>query len=76
MNIHSFLDNFTISLSALLLPKSKFFRESIESQTFSEHLQGINLQLPEIKHEGQYELVSFLLFILAWIIHGSRLVQM
>ena len=53
MNIHSFLDNFTISLSALLLPKSKFFRDSIESLTFSEHLQGINLQLPEIMQEGQ-----------------------
>ena len=55
MNTHSFLDNFTISLSALFLPKSKFFRESIESPTFSEHLQGINLQLPEIQQEGQYE---------------------
>ena len=55
MNIHTILDNFTISLSALLLPKSKFFRESIESPTFSEHLHGINLQLPEIKQEGQYE---------------------
>jgi len=55
MNIHSFLDNFTISLLALLLPKSKFFRESIKSSTFSEHLQGSNLQLPEIMQEGQYE---------------------
>jgi len=55
MNRHSFLDNLTISLSALLLPKSKFFRESIKSPTFSEHLQGINLLLPEIKQEGQYE---------------------
>ena len=55
MNIHSVIDNLTISLSALLLPKSKFFRESIESPTFSEHLQGINLQLPEIKQEGHYE---------------------
>jgi hypothetical protein len=55
MNIHTILDNFTISLSALLLPKSKFFRDSIESPTFSEHLQSINLQFPEIKQEGQYE---------------------
>jgi hypothetical protein len=55
MNIHKFLDNFTISLSALLLPKSKFFRQSIESPTFSEHLQGINFLLPEIKQEGSYE---------------------
>ncbi len=55
MNIHNFLDNFTLSLSALLLPKSKFFRQSIESPTFSEHLQGISLSLPEIKQEGQYE---------------------
>jgi len=55
MNIHSLLDSFTISLSALLLPKSKFFRDSIESSSFSEHLQGINLLLPEIKQEGQYE---------------------
>ena len=55
MNIHSFLDNLTISLSALFLPKTKFFRESIKSPTFNEHLHGINLQLPEIKQEGQYE---------------------
>ena len=55
MNIHSFIDNLIISLSALLLPKSKFFRDSIESPTFSEHLQGINLRLPEINQEGQYE---------------------
>jgi len=34
MNIHTILDNFTVSLSALLLPKSKFFRESIESPAF------------------------------------------
>jgi len=55
MNIHTILDNFTISLSVLFLSKSKFFRESIESPTFSEHLHGINFLLPEIKQEGQYE---------------------
>ena len=54
MNIHSFLDDFTIGLSALFLPKSKFFRESIESPTFNEHLQGINLLLPEINQGGKY----------------------
>lgn len=52
MNIHTILDNYTINLSALFLQKSKFFRDSIESPTFSEHLQGINLQLPEINHDS------------------------
>ncbi len=61
MNIHSLTDNLTISLSSLLLPKSKFFRDSIESPAFSGHLQGVNLQLPEIKQEGLYEIKTEML---------------
>ncbi len=55
MNVHSFLDDLTISLSALFLSKNKFFCESIDSETFPEHLRNIRLHVPEINGEGLYE---------------------
>ena len=56
MNAHIFLDNLTISLSALFLSKSKFFNDNIESPTFREHLQQIHLELPDVRREGMFEL--------------------
>lgn len=56
MNIHKFLDNLTITISAPLLARSKYFRQSVQSQAMDEHLAAIHLQLPPIDGEGVYEL--------------------
>ncbi len=55
MNIHTMLDKLSINLTALFLPKLKFFSDRIESPTFPEHLKNIHIRLPEIEREGQYE---------------------
>jgi hypothetical protein len=56
MNIHKFLDNLTITISAPLLARSKYFRQSMQSQALDEHLAAIRLELPLIDGEGVYEL--------------------
>lgn len=56
MNIHKFLDNLTITISAPLLGRSKYFRQSVQSQALDEHLAAIRLDLPPIDGEGIYEL--------------------
>ena len=56
MNIHKLLDNLTITISAPLLARSKYFRQSVQSQAMDEHLAAIRLELPPIDGEGVYEL--------------------
>jgi hypothetical protein len=56
MNIHKFLDKLTITISAPLMARSKYFRQSVQSQAMEEHLAAIHLQLPLIEGEGIYEL--------------------
>jgi hypothetical protein len=52
MTIHKFLDNLTITISAPMLGRSKYFRQSVQSQTLDEHLAAIRLELPPIDGEG------------------------
>ena len=56
MNIHKLLDNLTITISAPLLARSRYFRQSVQSQAMDEHLAAIRLELPPIDGEGVYEL--------------------
>jgi hypothetical protein len=56
MNIHTLLDNLTITISAPLLVRSKYFRQSVQGQTLDEHLAAIRLELPPIDGEDVYEL--------------------
>jgi len=54
INIHGLIDKIAVGLGAKFIPK--YFRESIHSQGFDEHLQNVSLELPEVKAEGDYEL--------------------
>ncbi len=54
MNIHGLIDKVALGLGAKFMPK--YFRDSIHSQGFAEHLQDVSLVLPEITGEGDYEL--------------------
>jgi hypothetical protein len=56
MNIHKLLDNLTITISAPLMARSKYFRKSVQSQDLDENLAAIRLELPPIDGEGVYEL--------------------
>ena len=57
MNFHSLLDNLTIRTAALT--KFRYFSASLDSPTFAEHLQGIELDLPRIQGEGFYEVPGY-----------------
>ena len=48
MNIHEFLDNFTIDISKIFLRKNAYFRDGVESPSFAEHLTAVSLTLPTI----------------------------
>jgi hypothetical protein len=55
MNNHSLIDYLAVDLSALLLRKSRMFRDGIESAPFSEHLGAVTLNLPPLGGIGHYE---------------------
>jgi predicted esterase YcpF (UPF0227 family) len=55
MNLHAFLDHYTVLAGALVAGRRKFFSQSLESPIFSEILETTSLQLPEIRGEGIYE---------------------
>lgn len=55
MNMNAFLDNLAMSIASFSMSKSKYFRESIVSPTFKEHLEAISMELPDITGEGFYE---------------------
>jgi hypothetical protein len=54
-NLHAFLDEYTVSLAALLSGRDRFFEDSVDSPSLGEHLQAIALEMPEIRGEGYYE---------------------
>ena len=57
MNKHYLIDNAAITIGSLFFPK--YFRDGIESAIFEEHLQAINVNMPEIAFEkSQYNLNS------------------
>ena len=55
MNKHVFFDKYTVTVSAMLLGKNKFFSEGIETQGFDQHLAGVELQVPKLEKEGLFE---------------------
>lgn len=55
MNLHAFLDHYTVMAGALVAGRRRFFSQNLESPDFSEILETISLQLPEIVGEGLYE---------------------
>lgn len=55
MNKHIFWDDFTITIAKLFIGKNKFFSESIESPSLKEHIDTIELDVPEINGIGIYE---------------------
>lgn len=55
INIHTIVDEYTVSLAALLAGNNKFFEASVSSPSLEEHLQAITLDMPEITGEGYYE---------------------
>ena len=56
MSIHGLIDRMAVGLGAKLMPK--YFREGVESQTVKEHLQEVSFKFPEIKGEGDYEVLA------------------
>jgi hypothetical protein len=58
MNVHTTLDKLTVGIAALASGKNKFFSRSIESPTFTEHLESIALKMPDIHNKGKYEVVA------------------
>jgi hypothetical protein len=53
MNFHALLDNMTVRAAAL--SKFRFFSSSMESPTFAEHLESIEVDVPRVQGEGYYE---------------------
>ena len=54
--MHAFLDRYTVAVTALILGRRKWFRESLESQGFADLIDCVQLTVPEIKGEGFHEL--------------------
>ncbi len=55
MNLHRFLDHYTVAAGALLAGRSTFFSRSVDCPDFQEMLEATKLQLPDIAGEGTYE---------------------
>ncbi|MBS4032546.1 MAG: hypothetical protein KGZ63_14155 [Clostridiales bacterium] len=53
--MHVFLDKYSVAMAAIVLKNAKWFRESVDSPGFEEHLNNIKLTLPKFKGEGFYE---------------------
>ena len=58
MNLHNFLDHYTVFLGALLAGRRKFFSQSVDSPDFAELLEATSLELPSIAGEGVYEVAA------------------
>jgi hypothetical protein len=57
MNKHYMIDKAAITIGALFFPK--YFRDGVESASFQEHLQGINVNMPKVAFKkSEYSLTS------------------
>jgi hypothetical protein len=55
MNLHQFLDHYTVFLGGLLTGRRKFFSQSVDSPDFAALLDTTSVELPPIAEEGIYE---------------------
>jgi hypothetical protein len=55
MNKHVFLDNLTATIGTIISGKMKFFSESIESDSFINHINSVKITIPEFSAEGTFE---------------------
>ncbi len=53
--MHAFLDKYSVTMTSLLMKNHLWFNHSIESPSYKEILDSIDLQLPKISKEGIYE---------------------
>ena len=58
MNLHAFLDEYTVSLAALLMGRRRYFSQSVDSPPLAELLETTHLTLPDIEGEGVYEVTA------------------
>ncbi|NYT01203.1 MAG: hypothetical protein GKC10_00330 [Methanosarcinales archaeon] len=58
MNTHEILDRLSVGLGALTLGKNRFFCRRIDSPPFCEHLEAIELEVPQIEMQGGYQAVA------------------
>lgn len=58
MNFHSFLDKLSIWVGLPFLRNKKYFRKSIESPRVKDVLKEISLDFPNIKGEGEYDVMA------------------
>ena len=52
MNRHAILDKLTIYTSLALLAKSKYFRETTQSESVAEHITAVHAPVPPITGKG------------------------
>lgn len=69
MSIHGFIDNVALGLGAAFMPK--YFREGYDSPGAAEHIQGVNLHLPEIGGEGTYDITADTLDLYTPLLAGT-----
>ncbi len=56
INRHKLIDTVAISAGALFFPG--YFRNKVESASFEEHLQGVSVNVPELKEEKEYNVTA------------------
>jgi len=55
MNIHSLIDHISIRSTEVLVVNNKIFSKGVESPTYIEHINNVNLKIPDLNGEGKYE---------------------
>jgi hypothetical protein len=56
MNKHIFVDRLSIHIASLMTGRRKFFSKNLQAHSFEEHLHHIDLRVPELIQEGEFEL--------------------
>jgi hypothetical protein len=56
MNKHILVDRLSVYIASLMTGKRKFFSKNLQAHSFEEHLHRIDLRVPELIQEGEFEL--------------------
>ncbi len=56
MNKHIFIDRLAVFIASLMPGKRKFFSKNLQAHSFEEHLHHMDLRVPELLQEGEFEL--------------------